>query len=177
MNKRIVWLIVSAALLLTVTVGVTLAMLVASSNPVRNTFTVGKVEITLTETTGTEYKLSPGVEYMKDPTVTVKANSEDCWLFVKVDKSTDFDKYCTYSIASDWTALDGYNGVYCQKVAISAVDRSFRVLKNNRVRVSEDLTEEQISTIKVKPTLTFTAYAIQSDNFSDPADAWQEFVQ
>ncbi|MBO5911888.1 MAG: hypothetical protein J6Q76_00255 [Clostridia bacterium] len=177
MKKRLVWLIVATAFLLTVTVGVTFAMLIASSQPVVNTFTVGNVNITLDETTGTEYKLSPGVELMKNPTVTVKANSENCWLFVKVEKSTDFDKYCSYSISSDWANVEGYDGIYCQKVTKSAIDRKYGILKNNRVTVNDTLTEEQLAAISKYPTLKFTAYAIQSDSFSNPADAWQNFEQ
>lgn len=65
-------------------VGGTIAWLTATTEPVVNTFTYGKIKIELTETTGTEYKIIPGVNISKDPKVTVKADSEACWLFVKV---------------------------------------------------------------------------------------------
>ena len=77
-------------------VGTTLAFLVDKTDPIVNTFTVGNVDIELTETdgngnnvTGNEYKLIPGHTYTKDPTVTVKKGSEACWLFVKVDPANN----------------------------------------------------------------------------------------
>lgn len=177
MKKRYVWLFVSAALVLTVAVGATLALLVTSSNTVQNTFTIGKVELELTETTGTEYKMAPGVTIVKNPTVTLKANSEDCWVFVKIQKSADFDSFCSYSVADGWTALTGYDGVYYQKCEKAAADRSFKVLKNDRVTVKSTLTEEQLNAITVGPTLKFTAYAIQSDGFNTAANAWNALNQ
>lgn len=65
-----------------------------SSDTVTNTFTVGKVEIKLDETDVTNptgprvkansYKLMPGTTYTKDPTVTVKAGSEESYVRMKV---------------------------------------------------------------------------------------------
>lgn len=173
MKKRYVWLVVAAALLLTVTVGSTLAYLITSSNRVENVFTVGNVNITLTETTGTEYKMAPGVTIQKDPTVTVQAQSEDCWLFVKVEKSANFDNFCTFDIQDGWLKLNGTNDVYFQKLEKSAVNRMFKVLKNDRVFIKDTLTEEQLDAITEYPTLNITAYAIQSDGVDSANDAWQ----
>lgn len=172
MKKRLIWLIV-AAVLLTVTVGVTWAMLIDSSNSVVNTFTVGDVQIALTETTGSDYKLVPGAAVKKDPTVTVKAKSEACWVFVKVTPSTDLDSFCAYSIADGWAPLEGERDVYYRKVEATLTDTSFAVLKNNQVFVKDSLTEEQLNAIVVKPTLKVTAYAIQSDGLANAKSAWQ----
>lgn len=172
MKKRLVWLIV-AAVLLTVTVGVTLAMLIASSNPVVNTFTVGDVQITLTETTGSDYKLTPGAAVSKDPTVTVKSGSEECWVFVKVTPSTDFDSFCAYSIADGWAPLEGESNVYYRKAEAALNDTPFAVLKGNTVQIKDSVTEEQLNAVVVKPTLTVTAYAIQSDGMANAKAAWQ----
>lgn len=173
MKKRLVWLIVAAVVLLTVTVGVTWAMLIASSNSVVNTFTVGDVQITLTETTGSDYKLIPGMTVQKDPTVTVKEKSEECWVFVKLTPSTDLDSFCAYSITDGWAPLEGESDVYYRKVEATLTDTSFAVLKNNQVFVKDSLTEEQINAIVVKPTLKVTAYAIQSDGLANAKSAWQ----
>lgn len=59
-----------------------------SEAEVQNTFTVGKVEIDLNETDvdnnsntkANAYHLVPGVPQTKDPTVTVKKDSEDCYV-------------------------------------------------------------------------------------------------
>ena len=172
MRKSLIGLIIALALLLAVSVGVTVALLVASSKPVVNTFTVGGVGITLTETTS-EYKMTPGVTVPKDPTVTVLADSEKCWLFVKVEKENDFDTFCTYEIQDGWTAIEGQAGVFYLMVEKSSANQSFPVLKNNSVRIRDTLTEEQLNAITVNPTLTVTAYAVQSDGFATPAAAWQ----
>ena len=91
-------------------VGGTVAWLVSSTDPVVNTFTYGDINITLSETTGNDYKIIPGVNIGKDPKVTVKKDSEACWLFVKVEKAGTFGaNKVTYSIATGWTQGDGTN--------------------------------------------------------------------
>ena len=172
MRKSLIGLIIALALLLAVSVGVTVALLVASSKPVVNTFSVGGVDITLTETT-TEYKMTPGVTVAKDPTVTVLGNSENCWLFVKVEKENDFDTFCTYEIQDGWSALEGQAGVFYLMVEKSSANQSFPVLKNNSVLIKDTLTEEQLKGVTVNPTLTVTAYAAQIDGLATPAAAWQ----
>ena len=54
--------------------GGTVAWLVATTDTVTNTFTYGKINITLTETERT-YNIVPGVALDKDPKVTVKGGS------------------------------------------------------------------------------------------------------
>ena len=176
MRKSHIWLIIASVLLVAVSVGVTVALLVASSNPVVNTFTIGGVDITLTETT-TEYKLTPGAAVAKDPTVTVLGNSEKSWLFVKVEKEQAFDAYCTYEIRDGWTALEGHSGIYYQLVEKSSENQAFPVLKNNCVLVKDTLTEEQLNAITANPTLTVTAYAIQDDGLGTATAAWQALNQ
>lgn len=176
MRKSHIWLIVAAALLLAVSIGVTVALLVSSSKPVINTFTIGGVDITLTETT-TEYKLTPGATVAKDPTVTVEANSERSWLFVKLEEQAEFKAYCTYRLQDGWTALEGQSGVYYQMVESASVNQVFPVLKDNSVLVRDTLSEEQLNAITVNPTLTVTAYAVQNDGLATPAAAWQALNQ
>lgn len=177
MRKSLIWLIAASALLFAVGVGVTVALLVSSSNTVNNTFTVGAVSITLTETTGREYKMTPGVTVKKDPTVTVQSGSEGCWLFVKVEKANDFDSYCTYEMQDGWTALAGHDGVFYRAVEKSPANQAFPVLKNNSILIRDTLTEEQLNTVTEKPALKFTAYAVQSDGFASAYDGWQALNQ
>ena len=143
------------------------------SSPVVNTFTYGDINIDLAETTGNDYKIIPGVDIAKDPKVTVKANSEACWLFVKVEKTGTFvTGKVSYAIADGWTALEGQTGVYYRTVDATTADKDFYVLKDNKVTVSDTLTKEDIKNITTRPTLTFTAYAVQKDNIADAATAW-----
>ena len=82
--------VLALVLVLGCALGGTVAWLVAKSDPVVNTFTYGDININLEETTGSSYKIIPGVDIAKDPKVTVKANSEACWLFVKVEETGTF---------------------------------------------------------------------------------------
>ena len=156
-------------------VGGTVAWLTAQTGPVVNTFTYGDIDIELTETKpeNQQAKIIPGMDIEKDPKVTVKANSEACWLFVKVEEAGTFvDDKVTYSIADDWTALPGQSGVYYREVGAVTADTGFSILKDNVVKVSDTLTKEDIKDITTKPTLTFTAYAVQKDGIADAATAW-----
>ena len=157
-------------------VGGTVAWLVSSTNAVVNTFTYGDINITLGETTGATYKIIPGVNIDKDPKVTVKKDSEACWLFVKVEEEGTFvANKVTYSIADGWTKGDGTNipaNVYYRAVDAVTSDTDFAVLKDNKIYVSEELSKSDIQSITAQPKLTFTAYAVQKDGIDDAATAW-----
>ena len=163
----------SAALIVCATVAGTLAWLTDKTEPVVNTFTVGDINIELKETTGETYKMVPGIELVKDPTVTVKAGSEACWLFVKVVKSGNFDDFMTFEMADGWIALSGHAGVYYRNVDATNADTGFDVLKDNKVMVFETVTKTMLEGAKTNaPTLTFTAYAVQKDGINDATTAW-----
>ena len=155
--------------------GGTVAWLVAKTEPVVNTFTYGNIDITLTETTGTSYKIIPGTDITKNPKVTVKGGSEACWLFVKVEESGTFvaDKV-TYAIDNGWTPLEGEKGVYYREVAAVTADTDFSVLEGNKITVKDTLTKGDIKDIAAtNPTLKITAYAVQQENIKDAAAAWK----
>ena len=115
----------------------------------------------------------PGNTIAKDPTVTVKANSEACWLFVKVTGSTNLKDFITYAIAEGWTELEA--GVYYREVPASTADQTFSVLAGNAVTVKSNVTKTKLETAKTDaPTLTFKAYAIQKDHFTTADAAWAE---
>ena len=163
--------------------GGTVAWLVAKTEPVVNTFTYGNINITLAETTGTNYKVIPGTVIEKDPKVTVKDGSEACWLFVKVEEVGAISTITTdpvhYAIDTGWAQLkdkDGkdVSGVYYRLVDAVDNDTAFNVLKDNKIIVSGELTKETINGYAVQqPTLTFTAYAVQQENIADAATAWK----
>lgn len=175
-SSRTFIMLLAVTLLIGCAIGGTVAWLTAKTDPVVNTFTYGDINIKLTETTGKDYKIIPGVDIPKDPKVTVNANSEACWLFVKVEETGTFvaDKV-TYSIADGWTQGDGTNipeNVYYREVGAVTGDTDFVVLKDNKVTVSNTLTKEDIKSITTNPTLTFTAYAVQKDAVQTAAAAW-----
>ena len=92
-KSKALLLTLCAVLLVAASVLGTMAYLTSTAK-VENTFTIGKVEITLDETDVTNpngprvkansYKLMPGTTYTKDPTVTVKAGSEESYFRMKV---------------------------------------------------------------------------------------------
>lgn len=172
MKKKVIS-IVAVVLVLCCAIGGTLAWLTDKTGPVVNTFTVGDINIELTETT-TNYKMVPGNTISKDPKVTVKANSEACWLFVKVEESSNFDNFMTYEMADGWTALPGVAGVYYREVDATTTATEFSVLKDNSVLVKNTVTKADLNALTQNtfPTLTFTAYAVQKDNVADAATAW-----
>lgn len=178
LSGKLVVAMLAVTLLIGCAIGGTVAWLTAKTDAVVNTFTYGDINITLAETTGTDYKIIPGVDITKDPKVTVKANSEACWLFVKVEKSGTFvtDKV-TYAIDNTvWTQLDNVAGVYYKKIdTLTASDTNYNILQDKKVTVSQELTKGEINSIEEgqkNPTLTFKAYAVQLDAAQTAADAW-----
>ena len=97
-GKVLLTVLSAAALVVTSVIG-TIAYFTDSENVV-NTFTVGRVELSLDETIvdtngrpsvigqrapeGNQYHLIPGQEYTKDPIVHVSSNSENCYVYVTV---------------------------------------------------------------------------------------------
>jgi len=174
--KKILAFVLSLVLVAGLSIAGTVAYLTSVTGEVKNTFTVGDIEITLTETTGSTYHIVPGKNISKNPTVGVGENSEPCWLFVTVTeenwptvKNADGSLKVSYAIDSAWTKLE--DGVYYMKVASSAAAQSFAVLANNTVVVSDELMKDEIT---AQPTLAFKAYAIQQEGFANAADAWAE---
>lgn len=170
--KKSIIISVLAIVLCFCAMGTTLAFLMDTSDTVVNTFTFGDINIELTEETGPEYKVVPGATVTKDPIVTVIADSEACYLFVKVVESDNFDDFMTYAIATGWTALAGNSGVYYREVENATEDQEFQVLANNQVTVNSDITKDDLKDLTENPTLTFTAYAVQRVGFETPAEAW-----
>ena len=103
--------------------------------------------------------------------------SEECYLFVKVEKSANFDSFMTYEMADGWTALEGVEGVYYREVRTADMGTEFSVLKDDQVTVKGEVTKEMMAEAeKNKPTLTITAYASQlyknNTEIFTAAEAW-----
>lgn len=173
-------------------VGGTVAWLIANPDPVVNTFTYGDINIRLEETdtnldgdndpNTNEYEMMPGQEIAKDPTVTVEVGSENSWLFVKLEKSENFDQFMHYTIAEGWAQLydaegNQVEGVYYRyqagidEEAEDAEEAVIHVLKDDKVTVKDEVTKEMLNALDPEgeeatyPTLTVTAYAVQYVGF------------
>ena len=189
-----------AVLLVAASVMGTLAYL-TSNDSVTNTFTVGNVKITLDETdvdingvkdTETrvqenDYKLMPGHEYVKDPIIHVDADSENCYLFVKVDneiaaiEAAGDTTVAAQMAAKGWAPINEGSNVYVYIGTEAGAAAPVAVTANANVNVFEnftisgDVTNTQLAAYAGK-TITVTAYAIQADGFADKsaAEIWAE---
>lgn len=193
-SKKLAIMIATLVLVLCTVIGGTLAWLVAETKPVVNTFTYGDINITLEETDTNKdgdddpntntYPMVPGHTIAKDPKVTFKASSENAWLFVKLEKTANFDDFMTYEMADGWTKLDTVDGVYYREVSKADTDAVFTVLKGDdenpdgKVTVKNEVTKEMLNALDANgasnyPKLTVIAYAVQRDsNITTAADAW-----
>ena len=193
MKKRTLALILALVLVFGAAVGGTIAYLTDTTGPIANTFTVGKVDITLTETFNTDTdddgendawqaQLIPGTTYTKDPVVTVTDDSEDCWLFVKFEEKNGAATYLNYTsnltLESGWTQGDGTNipaNVWYRAVAKDATVKSFHLLANDTVTIDSTAVTNDNMNDAANAELVYTAYACQKDNMSVEA-AWAHFT-
>lgn len=87
-KKSILMAAIAVMLVAVLVVGGTLAYFTDKSDAKVNTFTMGNVGIDLTETAwdaDADHTLVPGKFYDKNPTITVDANSQDAYVFLKLD--------------------------------------------------------------------------------------------
>ena len=196
MKKKALLVMLCAALLVVSAVLGTLAYFTDTDNAT-NTFTVGKVGIELDEAevnpNGTlksedrvkenKYHLLPGMEYIKDPTIKVDADSEDCYLFVKVEngiKNIEGDK--TVAAQMDelgWKSVDGIQNVYVY--AKEAQLDKCAVSKDTNVKVFETFTIDGDNVTNAvlesyeNASIVVTAYAVQKAGFEDssPKQIWE----
>ena len=177
----------AALLLVTMTAGITVAYLTSTTGVVTNTFTVGNVKITLDEapvdgngkkTTGDRvkantYKLLPGHEYDKDPTVHVDATSEEAWLFVKItndivgieDTTTIAEQMAANS---NWTLVSNTTNVYAYKTTVKGGEN---IVVFDGFKIKGDVKNEALAEFEGK-TITVQAYAVQKDGFNTAEAAW-----
>ena len=196
MKKKTLALLLALVLVFGAAVGGTIAYLTDTTDPITNTFTVGKVDITLTETFNTDTdsdqendawkaQLIPGTTYAKDPVVTVTADSEDCWLFVKFEEKNGAATYLDYTsnltAANGWTQGDGTNipsNVWYRAVNKADTTKSFQLLAGDStyptgcISVKDTVTNQNMNTASAAQ-LVYTAYACQSANMTVNA-AWAE---
>lgn len=181
-GKQVVLLVLCVMLLAASAVMGTLAYLTSSAE-VRNTFTVGKVAITLDETdntktdgsrteTGNHYHLLPGITYVKDPVIHVDDDSETCYLFVKVDNEiADIEATATVAdqmAANGWTLVDGTDNIYVYE---STVVAGTDVHVFSTITVSGSVDGDTLASYAGK-TVLVTAYAIQAEGLTDATAAY-----
>ena len=206
--RKAIMTLCAALLLVSLSVGITIAYL-TDDDAVTNTFTVGKIDIWMDEAVvneygatpdengkfpgedgfdstklpprvrENEYKLIPGHTYTKDPIIWVDGDSEDCWLFVKLENAlADIEADNGETIVDqmtktyDWIALDEENGIYYHEFVRDA-GSVVPVFDHFTIAGDADISgyataDNADSFIKV------TAYAVQADGFyENPRGAWE----
>lgn len=178
-----------AVLLVVTTVFVTMAFL-TSEDSVQNTFTVGQVKITLDETKvdsygneianaervkENEYKLIPSHTYVKDPTIHVDSNSEDCYLFVKIQNDLGSDGVINGIANNGWVLVEGTQDVYCYYgVTDGETNSTKQIVKPGEDKkvfdtftFGEKANPNNYDTATKDAEIIVTAYAIQADGLSE----------
>lgn len=190
-KTKALMLVLCAVLLVTASVLGTMAYL-TSTDKVVNTFTVGKVAITLDEAKVKEdgtavtpaervkenaYHLLPGHTYTKDPMVHVQANSEDSFIFVKVENGIanyeDRPTIAEQIAARGWTPLTGVANVYYKAYTKSAEITDLPVFGNFTIANHANAADGW-NNFSAETKVTVTAYAVQQDGFASAAAAWGE---
>lgn len=215
MKKAAKILLVSLCVMLVMTCGVlgTLAFL-TDRESVTNTFTVGEVDITVDEAVvnpdgtpvepadrtevGNRYHLLPGVTYIKDPTMTVKADSEEAYvrLLVTFNCASQLDEIFAPAGADLTAIFNGYDAAtwiymgvaedptantvtyefrYKETVAPDGSDVVLDALFDS-FTVPGFLTGEDLETIK-DLKITVEGHAIQKATFTAADEAWAAFDQ
>ena len=198
-SKVLLLLLCTVALSMAAAFG-TLAYL-TDSEAVTNTFTVGQVHISLDETDvdtsgvkdgntrvkANTYHLIPGQTYTKDPTIHVDANSEECYLFVKVENGIAAIEDQSKSVEAQmeklgWVKIDDTNHIYAlAKSKDGVVDYKYTVFKGANVEVFKTftingaVTNAQIAEYAQKE-IVVTAYAIQAAGFDNAKLAWEAYA-
>lgn len=192
----------AVVMLLGCAIGSTVAWLISKTDTVTNTFTYGNIDIDLfeheydaekNELTKEEtrdgvsgYKIIPGVDLPKDPKVIVKAGSEKCYLFVKVEETGMFADNVSYNLKltedNGWEIGDGEDipaNVYYKVIDTPTIDKDIQLIEYNKITVSKNITKSEIDKLKDSedysdPVLKFTAYAVQFEGMTDAAAAWAQ---
>ena len=210
MKKRTLALLLALVLVFGAAVGGTIAYL-TDTDTVTNTFTVGNVAITLDEAKVDEYgkavtpaervdantyKLIPGHNYTKDPTVTVLKDSESSYIKMTVtfSKAAELDAIFAPTGANMTSIFNGYDSTnwiykgntedtnantrtyeFWYKEAVAAPEGNV-VLDAlfDSITVPDTITGTQLASIKGM-TITVNAYAMQADGFATAEAAWAAF--
>lgn len=196
-NSKALLLVLCAVALVVASALGTIAYL-TDNEAVTNTFTVGQVGLSLDEAkvtedgvkdgdarvTKNEYHLVPGCTYIKDPTIHVAADSEDCYLFVKVEngisaiETTEEGK----SIADQMKALGWKEvepGLYVfakeEKFEKYAISKGGDVVVFNEFTIDGDTVDNTKIAEYAGKQIVVTAYAVQAAGFEDytPAKIWE----
>ena len=191
----------------------TFALLTFETETLHNTFTVGQVSLKLDETDvdqngtpipgagrvlGNEYKLIPGKEYIKDPTMTVMSGSETSYvrLLVTITKAKEIkevfgsnflpEKYVTGWDKTKWVSTSikendnnsiTYEFRYYQVVTGYVNGNKQDIVLEplfNKFTAPSELTSEDLKKIEGFE-IKVVGHGIQATGFKSAEEAWNAF--
>lgn len=214
-SKRTLAMVLAIVASLALTTYGTLAFL-TDSDTVVNTFTVGNVDITVDETPvgpdgepvegerveANEYHLMPGHTYVKDPTTTVHAGSEEAYvrMVVTIDKLNELkaiaalgganftlDKLVNGLDSSVWVPVPEAT---VEDTTANTVTYEFRYYTTvdateatedmvlpplfTEIKIPGEVTGDELATL-ADMQITVNGHAIQAESFADANEAWAAF--
>lgn len=165
-KKSLLTMLLALTLVAVVGVGATLAYLSDSTNAMTNTFTVGSgIDITQDESNeetpddptdrtedGNDYTdIQPGDVLVKDPTVTIKANSTECYVFMQLEGADE--------LAAQQFTFGGFDATKWIKVSgegtLDGVYRYFETVKEAEA--------DQV----LAPLFTSVTYSIDAEELAE----------
>ncbi len=213
-SRRTLAMVLAIVLSMGLTVYGSVAYL-SDTEKVVNTFTVGKVDITLDETKvdpegnpiagedrveSNEYHLLPGHSYVKDPTVTVKAGSEESYvrMIVTLNKLSEItaiaalggEDFLPENFVTGWNRDIWEPYATTKDETANTVTYEFRYHQTvNAKDATEDMVLEPLfRTIEIPGSITgdelatladlevvVNGHAIQTYSFANADEAWTAF--
>lgn len=202
-------LVMAAVLLVTATIFGTMAYL-TDTDEVVNTFTVGSVAIKLDEApVGTDgkaiagdrvkansYKLLPGHEYDKDPTVTVMQGSESSYvrMLVTISNASELKEvfganFLPENYVEGWDSATWIASGITENTTDNTITYEFRYKETVAAPTADVVLDDLFESFTVpgtvdndqlaklsNMTITVVAHAIQADGFADANAAWTAFA-
>ena len=196
MKKKMITLFLIVAMIAVAAIGGTLAYF-TDSETTTNTFTMGSVEIELTESSwSAPANTVPGVSYAKNPVVE-NTGKNDAWIRVDVILSdaaafkTAAAKYTNTELSSmfvgldttNWTALTPAAGAndtlifsFYYKTALAKETSTSALF--TAVKIPGKFTNADMTNIGTDFTITVQAHAIQtSDDYTTVEEAFAKYVE
>lgn len=199
-NKKL--LVLVALFLAVFAVGGTLAYLTDTTTEKTNTFTFGKVDIEIIEPKWDEHlradenygkKIAPGESFEKDPTITVKEDSKDAYVFMEVAVPTGTvngkpnTPLFTYEVENGWEEVVGGGSTATGKITkvyaygnatqMTKVAAKGKAVLFKKVTAAKDLKSSEMSALTGDQNIVVKGYAIQADGLGDvkaPDEVWGE---
>lgn len=173
-NKKLITLVATVSLIALIGVGATLAYF-TDKDETLNTITMGHVDIELDEPifgqeneNHTIHNVVPNQSITKDPTITVKGDSESCYLRAKVEigetlNDTQKEELLKGINIQEENWVLGTDGYYYYQKKVEKTGSDQTVVLFDKVVIPENWGNEIADKEFV---INITAEAIQADNFT-----------